>query len=89
MTAGLSTATARLGTSLTVVVVMLLALSGTAIARFCTHTAQLSMKVRIARHKPSTDGARIRTIAAELNALSHHLHHVAVQTGCGAVFAVS
>lgn len=58
------TPTTRLGTSLAVVMVMLLAFSRTAIAGFCTHPAQLNVKVRIASHKPGADVAGIGTVAA-------------------------
>jgi hypothetical protein len=58
--------------------VMLFALNGTAIARFRTHPTQLSMKIRIASPETGTDVAHIGTVAAQLNALSHHLHHVIV-----------
>jgi len=64
LAAGYSTATTRLSTALAVVVVMLLTLSGTAIAGFRTHIAQLSMKVRIASHQPGTDVTEIGTITA-------------------------
>ena len=57
---------------------MLFAGFGTAIAGFGTHAAQLSVQVRIACHESGAEVARISTVAAEFDALSHHLHHVAV-----------
>lgn len=89
LAAGFGTATARLSAAAAVLVVVLFALGSTASARLGTHTAQLSMKIRISRHEASADVARIRTVATQLNALRHHLHHVAVQAGGLTVFAIA
>jgi hypothetical protein len=89
LTAGLCTATTRLGTATTMIVIMLFAFSRTAIASFSANGAQLSMKVGITSHKTRTKGAQVGTVAASFNALSHHLNHVAINTGIGTVFAVA
>ncbi len=64
LTARFSTTTAGLSTLLTVIVVVLLTLSRTALARFCTNRTQLSVQVRITSHEAGAKGAGIGAIAA-------------------------
>ena len=78
MATRLGTATAGLSTALAVLMVVFLALSRTEIARFRTHATQVSMKVRVTCHKPSAERTSVCTVSAGLNALRHHLYHVAV-----------
>jgi len=44
------------------------------------------MKIGIASHKASANVAGIRAVTTGLDALSHHLHHIAIETSGGAVF---
>jgi hypothetical protein len=69
--------------------IVLVTFSSTAIACLRTDTAQLTMKLRLARHKASTEGTKISAVAAELDALRHHLHHIFAQASRGADFAVA
>ena len=71
------------------VVVVLFALGSTAIARLGTDAAQLGMKIGIPRHEASAEIAGICTVAAQLDALRHHLHHVAIQASSCAIFTVA
>ena len=71
-----STLTAGLGAPLTVIAVVTAALFCAAIAGFGAGTTQLLMQVRPSAHKASTHRTQVSAIAAKLNALSHHLHHV-------------
>lgn len=89
LAARLSAAAAGLGAAFAVVAVVLLALSGTAIASFGADAAHLTMKVRIANHEAGAEVASVRTVPAELDTLSHHLDHVATQAGGGTVFALT
>jgi hypothetical protein len=58
--------------------IMLFAFSGTAIAGFSTNGTQLSVKVGTTSHETSADVTGVSTVAAELNASSHHLYHVTI-----------
>jgi hypothetical protein len=78
LTARFSTTTAGFGKLFTVIVVVFLILSRTAIAGFCTNRTQLSVQVRMTSHEPSANVANIGAIAAQFNTLSHHLYHVTV-----------
>ncbi len=86
---GLSAAAARLGAALAVLVLVLAALGGAAIARLSAHAAHLAMQVGVARHQPRAEGAGIGAVATSPNALGHHLDHFAAQAGRRAVFAFS
>jgi hypothetical protein len=68
---------------------MLFTFRRTALTGFSTDTAELGMKLRTPRHEPSANIAGVSTVAAELDALRHHLHHIAAEAGCRAVFAVA
>lgn len=64
LAAGLGAATAGLGAALAVVMIVLLALSGTAIASFSTDAAHLCMEVRVTRHEAGAEVASVRTVPA-------------------------
>jgi hypothetical protein len=78
LAARFSTAPTGGGATLTVFAIVFLALSRTAIARFSTDSAQLSVEVRLASHETSADVASIGAVSAELNTPCHHLHHIAI-----------
>ncbi len=58
-------------------VVMLLTFSSTTIARLGTDAAHLSMEIGTTCHQTGAQVTSIGTITTELDALRHHLHHVA------------
>jgi hypothetical protein len=79
----------RLGTPTAMIMIVLFAFGSTALASFNAHSTQLDMKVGIASHETSAKRADIGAVATSFNALSHHLHHVAINAGTGTVFAVA
>jgi len=65
-----------LGTLAAVVVIVLVAFFGTAIADIRTKATQLTMQIRVSCHEPSAQAANISAVTAVFNTVCHHLRHV-------------
>jgi hypothetical protein len=88
LTARFSTATTRLGATTAMLVVVLATFSSTKIASIRTNPTQLSVQLGITTHKTGAKGTQIGAIDTGFDAICHHLYHVAIETGSGAIFTV-